>query len=97
MLRRPSGGVKLSSGAPKNKQFSRRFRRFWIGKRTFLAAYEAADEVKVRLKISAKMRLLEQAAARLVKEIKTDVSAPPSQTSMKASRAARTRWDRAVA
>ena len=65
-------------------------------KADFLEVYEASDEVKVRLKISAEVRLLEQAAARLVKEIKTDVAAPMSHTSRKASQAAKTRWDRAA-
>jgi hypothetical protein len=65
-------------------------------KADFLEAYEASDEVKVRLKISAEVRLLEQAAARLVKEIKTDVPAPQSYTSTKAARAAKVRWDRAA-
>jgi hypothetical protein len=65
-------------------------------KADFLEAYEASDEVKLRLKLSAEIRLLEQAAARLVKEIKTDVTAPQSYTSAKASQAAKARWDRAA-
>jgi alpha-beta hydrolase superfamily lysophospholipase len=47
-------------------------------KQDFLEAYEAAEEIKVRLKISAEVRLLEQAAARLVQAVKTDVPAPLS-------------------
>jgi hypothetical protein len=62
----------------------------------FLEAYEAAEEITLRLKISAEVRLLEQAAARLVKEIKTDIPAAPSLRSRNASKAARTRWDRAA-
>jgi hypothetical protein len=65
-------------------------------KADFLAAYEAAGEIKVRLKISAEVRLLEQAAARLVATIKTDIPAAPSQRSVKAQRAANTRWNRAA-
>jgi hypothetical protein len=62
-------------------------------KADFLGAYEASDEVKLRLKLSAEIRLLEQAAARLVQQIRTDVPAPLSHTSRKASQAAKTRWN----
>jgi hypothetical protein len=65
-------------------------------KSDFLVAYEAAEEITLRLKISAEVRLLEQAAARLVREIKTDIPAPQSHTSRKATQAAKTRWDRAA-
>lgn len=65
-------------------------------KADFLKAYEASDEVKVRLKISAEVRLLEQAAARLVKEIKTDIPAAPTLRSRNASKAATARWSRAA-
>ncbi len=63
-------------------------------KHDFLAAYAAADEVKVRLKISAEVRLLEQAVARLVQQVKTDVAQPESRTTVKARRAANRRWER---
>lgn len=63
-------------------------------KAEFLVAFEDVEEIKVRLKISAEVRLLEQAAARLVKDIKTEIQPAPSLTTSKASRAARTRWDR---
>jgi hypothetical protein len=65
-------------------------------KADFLAAYEAAEEVKIRLKIFAEVRLLEQAAARLAQVVKTDVPAPLSHASRKAAKAANTRWTRAA-
>lgn len=61
------------------------------------AAYEAADEVKLKVKLSTELRLLEQAVARLLKQVRTDVPAAPSLTSVKASRAANARWERARA
>ena len=65
-------------------------------KADFLAAYEQSDDTKLQLKLSAEVRLLEQAAARLVQQIRTDVPAPQSRTSRKASQAAKTRWNRAA-
>jgi predicted unusual protein kinase regulating ubiquinone biosynthesis (AarF/ABC1/UbiB family) len=64
-------------------------------KHDFLAVYEQSDDTKLRLKLSAEVRLLEQAAARLVKEIKTDLPPALSYTSTKAKKAADTRWNRA--
>jgi hypothetical protein len=61
-------------------------------KADFLKAYEEAEEIKVRLKISAEVRLLEQAAARLVKQVQPK---PPEQkglVAVKAARAANQRW-----
>src|ERR1700737_4591101 len=63
-------------------------------KREFLVLYQDAEDTKVKLKISAEVRLLEQAAARLVKDVKTDIPAPPGMRTVKAQRAARARWDR---
>lgn len=63
-------------------------------KHDFLAAYEAADEVRVRLKISAEIRLLEGLAARLVRLVKTDLAEAESLTTVKARRAAQRRWER---
>jgi hypothetical protein len=65
-------------------------------KSDFLVAYEAAEEIKVRLKISAEVRLLEQAAARLVQTIKTDMPEAPTHTATKAAKAANARWSRAA-
>jgi hypothetical protein len=53
------------------------------------------DDVKLRVKLSAELRLLQQSTVRLLRDIKTDVPlAAPSLRSVKASRAARRRWDR---
>jgi len=48
----------------------------------------------MRLKVSAELRPLEAQVARLLKQVRTDMPAPPSRKSMKASKAARTRWNR---
>lgn len=58
------------------------------------AAYAEATEVKVQIKVSTELRLLEQSAARLLKSIKTDLPAAESATTLKARNAANTRWDR---
>lgn len=62
---------------------------------TDLAAdYQLAEDAKSRMKLSAELRLTEQAIARMLKQVKTDVPQPMSITSMKAQRAARARWDK---
>jgi hypothetical protein len=58
------------------------------------AAYAACDNVNVKLKLATELRLLEQSIARLYRQVSTEVPAPQSVTSMKASRAAHSRWDR---
>jgi len=58
------------------------------------AAYAETSEVKVRVKLSTELRLLEQAVARLLKQVKTDLSAPDSPSTQRARRAADARWDR---
>jgi DNA binding protein with HTH domain len=58
------------------------------------AQYAACDNVNVKLKIATELRLLEQSIARLYRQVSTEVAAPRSITSMKASRAAHSRWDR---
>jgi hypothetical protein len=59
------------------------------------AAYDAAEEGSVaQIRIATELRLLEQAIARLYKQVSTDLPAPMSSVSLKAQRAARTRWDR---
>jgi hypothetical protein len=63
-------------------------------KSDFLEAYEAADEIKTQLKISAEVRLLEGLASRLVRMVKTDLALPESMVTVKARRAAKRRWDR---
>jgi hypothetical protein len=62
-------------------------------KAEFLELYNTAEDVKAKLKLSAEIRLLEQAAARLIRGIETELPRPPSLRSMKAQRAARARWD----
>lgn len=60
-----------------------------------LGLYDAAADVKVKVKLSAELRLLEQAAARLVQQVKTELpSAVESPTTRKARRAADVRWRR---
>ena len=63
-------------------------------KAEFLTSYAEATDLKVRLKISSELRLLEQAAARLIKGIKTDIPQPESLRTIKARAAVRRRWDR---
>lgn len=62
-----------------------------------LALYRAVpdSDVKTKVKLSAEVRLLEQAAARLVQQVKTELpAAVVSPTTRKARRAADTRWRR---
>ena len=56
--------------------------------------YEEATEVKVRVKLSTELRLLEQAVARLLKQVRTDLPPAESKTTIAARRAVNTRWDR---
>jgi hypothetical protein len=56
--------------------------------------YEPCDDDRLRLKLATELRLLETSLARLLKQVKTDLPAPISRTSQKASAAAKTRWDR---
>lgn len=58
------------------------------------ALYDKADDVKSRVRLSAEMRLFEGSLARLLKQVHTAIPAPESQTTIKARRAARARWDR---
>jgi hypothetical protein len=52
----------------------------------------AADDPRLRIKLSGELRLLESNVARLLKQIKTELPPAPSPTSQKAKRAADTRW-----
>uniref|UniRef100_UPI00389A8E9D hypothetical protein n=1 Tax=Mycobacterium sp. HUMS_1102779 TaxID=3383487 RepID=UPI00389A8E9D len=54
----------------------------------------ASDDDKVRVKLSAELRLLEASLPRLLRHVETDLPQPRSRASEKASRAARTRWSR---
>lgn len=58
------------------------------------AQYAACDNVNVKLKLATEIRLLEQSIARLYRQVSTEIPGPQSVTSMKASRAAHSRWDR---
>lgn len=46
------------------------------------------------MKLSTELRLLEQSVARLLRQVKTDLPAAPSATTLKARRAANMRWER---
>jgi hypothetical protein len=58
------------------------------------AAYAVCDNTNVKLKLATELRLLEQSIARLYRQVSTEVPEPQSVTSMKASRAAHSRWNR---
>jgi hypothetical protein len=58
------------------------------------AAYAAADNVNVRLKLATEIRLIDHGVARLLGQVQTDLPAPRSVTSQKASRASQSRWNR---
>ena len=58
------------------------------------AQYEACESTATKLKIATELRLTEQAIARLYRQVSTDVPQPMSVTSLKAQRAANSRWSR---
>lgn len=62
--------------------------------RAAYATAAEAGEVKIQVKLSTELRLLEQSVARLLRQVKTDLPAPPSATTKRARRAANVRWDR---
>jgi hypothetical protein len=66
-------------------------RKVWLAR----AYSRCDDDVKLRVKLSAELRLLESSLARMVKQITPDMPAATSLRSQKAQRAARARWDRA--
>lgn len=57
-------------------------------------AWEACDNVNVRLRLATELRLLEGAIARLYRQVSTDVPGPQSAVSRKAQHAANSRWKR---
>ncbi|WP_139361775.1 hypothetical protein [Mycobacterium sp. 96-892] len=59
-------------------------------------AYLEATEVKVRIKLSTEMRLLEASAARMLKGFKTDLPGAETQKTRSARRAADIRWQNAA-
>jgi hypothetical protein len=66
-----------------------------VDRRVELAAnYEACESTATKLKIAPELRLLEQAIARLYRQVSTEVPQPMSAVSRKAQHAARSRWDR---
>lgn len=67
-------------------------RKVWLS-RTF----DRADDAKLKLRLSAELRLVESHLARLLLKITPDIPVKPSITTTKAQRAARVRWDRARA
>lgn len=52
------------------------------------------DDVKLKVKLSAELRLLRQSTARMIASIKTELPERPTPTSRKARRAANARWGR---
>jgi hypothetical protein len=66
-----------------------------IDRRTRIATlWEQADDPKVIVKLSTELRQCDTAVMRLLRAIRTDVSGPDSQITVKNRRAANTRWDR---
>jgi hypothetical protein len=57
-------------------------------------AWSRAGDAKLRIKLSAEIRLLETSRARLLKAVTPDLPAAPSMRTVRARRAARARWDR---
>jgi len=64
-------------------------RKVWLRR-----AWSRTDDVKLRLKLSAELRLVETSLARLLKHVTPDVPAPPSLQTVKARKAANARWHR---
>jgi hypothetical protein len=56
--------------------------------------YEQATDPKVIVKISVELRQLDGAVMKIMKAIKTEVPQQESMTTVKARRAANTRWER---
>lgn len=58
--------------------------------------YEDADgdDAMAKARLAGEIRLIEAHLARLLKQVRTDLPAPPSRRSEKARRAAYARWDR---
>jgi hypothetical protein len=56
--------------------------------------WSRAEDPKMRVKLSAELRLLETSKARLLKAVTPDVPAAPSLKTVKARKAANVRWRR---
>jgi hypothetical protein len=59
-----------------------------------LELYESAETVNLKVKLSGEVRLLEQAIARLVRQIKVGLPPAESFRTVKARQAANARWGR---
>jgi hypothetical protein len=57
-------------------------------------AYAVAEDTLRKVRLSAELRLLEGSLARLIKQVKTDVPAPESQTTIRARANVMQRWNR---
>jgi hypothetical protein len=58
------------------------------------AQYAACENTNTKLKIATELRLTEQSITRLFRQVSTEVPQPMSVTSLKAQRAANSRWNR---
>ena len=57
-----------------------------------LALYEEAEDPALMVKLSAEVRLLEGSIARQLRQVKTELPAAESSTTVKARQAAQSRW-----
>jgi hypothetical protein len=65
-----------------------------IDRKVELDAYQDAEDVKAKVKLSAELRLVENSIARMLQQVKIEVPAQSeSLRTIKARRAARARWD----
>jgi hypothetical protein len=55
--------------------------------------YDGAFDPRMKVKLSAELRLTENAIGRLLGQVKTDLPQPESLRTVKARAAARVRWD----
>jgi len=56
--------------------------------------WSRADDPKLKIKLSAELRLLETSKARLLKQVTPDLPAPESMRTVRARRAVNARWKR---
>jgi hypothetical protein len=64
-------------------------RKVWLRR-----VWSRTDDVKLRVKVSAELRLLETSLARLLKQVTPELPAPTSMRTVRARRAANARWQR---
>ncbi len=65
-----------------------------IDRKVELSAEYADAKGAAKVRLATEIRLTEQAVTRLFRSISTEVAAPLSATSLKAQRAAHSRWNR---